>query len=354
VSVNKISTVFENTDYASLTAGTLVELSGFFDSAGILYASRIEDKGGNLIEVKGTIQNFIGVDSFELKVKNGGTYTVVDWRVLSPPLAVGDFVEVKGTLVANQPNTITATDVELQDEGFDDVEKASIEGIVTGFATGGIGNFQIAGQSVDATAASFSPSGLATSLADGMEIEVEGPIVSGVLQALKVEARGGDVEIGATVESVDPDAGSITLAFVPAGGSLTVRVDSRTTLRDDTGFADPLLLTDLATGNYLEIEAYRDDSGNFIATEIRRDETDDDLLQGPADSCAANMVTILGIGFGLIDGITRYDDEDETGSSIGSAAEFCAQVNVGTLVKVVDNLSGGGPDGVADEAELED
>jgi hypothetical protein len=66
------------------------------------------------------------------------------------------------------------------------------------------------------------------------------------------------------------------------------------------------------------------------------------------------MVTILGIGYGLIDGITRYDDEDETGSSIGSAAEFCAQVNVGTLVKVVDNLSGGGPDGVADEAELED
>jgi hypothetical protein len=354
VSVNKISTVFENTDYASLNAGALVELSGFFDSAGILYASRIEDKGGNLIEVKGTIQNFIGVDSFELEVKNGGTYTVVDWRVLSPPLAVGDFVEVKGTLVPNQPNAITATDVELQDEGFDDVEKASIEGIVTGFATGGIGNFQVAGQPVDATAASFSPAGLATSLADGMEVEVGGPIVSSVLQALKVEARGGDVEIGATVESVAPDAGSITLAFVPAGGSLTVRVDSRTTLRDDTGFADPLLLTDLATGNYLEIEAYRDDSGNLIATEIRRDETDDDLLQGPADSCAANMVTILGIGYGLIDGITRYDDEDETGSSIGSAAEFCALVNVGTLVKVVDNLSGGGPDGVADEAELED
>ena len=349
VSVNKISTVFENTDYVSLTAGALVELSGFFDGAGILYASRIEDKGGIEIEVKGTIQNFIGVDSFELEVKNGGTYTVVNWRV---PLVLGDFVEVKGSLVANQPNTITATDVEHKDEGFEDVDKASIEGIVTGFATGGIGNFQVAGQQVDATAASFSPSGLATSLADGMEVEVEGPIVNGSMQALKVEARGGDVEIGATVESVATDAGSITLAFVPAGSSLTVRVDSRTTLRDDTGFADPLLLTDLAAGNYLEIEAYRDDSGNLIATEIRRDETDDDLLQGPADSCAANIVTILGIGFGLDDNITSFDDEDETGA-IGSAAEFCTLVNVGTLVKVVDSLSGGGPDGVADEAELE-
>jgi hypothetical protein len=350
VSANKISTVFENTDYASLVAGALVELSGFFDSAGILHATRIEDKGGLEIEVKGTIRNFIGVDSFELEVRNGGTYTVVNWR---GALALGDFVEVKGALVVNQPNTITATDVELKDEGFDDVEKASIEGIVTGFATGGIGNFRVAGQQVDAIGASFSPVSLETSLADGMEVEVEGPIMSGVLQALKVEARGGEIEIGATVESVAPVAGSITLAFAPAGSSLTARVDSRTTLRDDTGFADPLLLTDLAPGNYLEIEAYRDDSGNLIATEIRRDATNDDLLQGPADSCAANMVTILSIGFGLVDNITSYDDEDETGA-IGSAAEFCAQVNVGTLVKVVDSLSGGGPDGVADEAELED
>jgi len=348
VSVNRISTVFENTDYGSLTGGDLVEVSGFFDSAGILHATRIEDKGGNEIEVKGTVGNFLGLSTFELYVDyspNPDPYRVdFTASTLPPLLGSGESVQVKGTLAGA---VITATQVEREDDGFEDVDKASIEGIVTGF--NGIDDFLVAGQRVDATAADFSPAGLV--IVDGMQIEAEGPIVSGVLQASKVEARGGDIEAGATVESVDMDAGSITLAFV--SGSLTLRVDSQTILRDDTDVADPLLLTDLGPGDFLEIEAYADDSGNLIATEIRRDETGDDLLQGTVESCSANMLTILGIGFGLEDGVTSYEDQGETGS-IDTAAEFCAQAGVGTLVQVIDKLSGSGPDGVADEAELED
>jgi hypothetical protein len=357
VDVSKISTVFGNTDYGSLFVSQLVEISGFYDGAGILHATRIDAKGGNLIEVKGTIKKFIGVDSFDLAIKNGGTYTVVNWRVLSPPLVVGDFVEVKGSLVANQASIITATDVALKDEAFGDVDKASIEGIVTGFTTGGIGNFQVAGQTVDATAASFSPSGLATSLADGMQVEVEGPILNGVLKALQVASRGGDIEIGAMLESVVIDTGgitgSITLQLVP--GSLDVQVDSRTILRDDTGAADPLTLAVLIPMNdYLEVEAYRDDvSGNLIATEIQRDDVDDDLLQGPAASCDGVTVSILGFGYVLDDNVTSYQDENE--GSIGTAVTFCNQwATGGFLVKIVDKISGGGPDGIADEAELED
>ncbi len=354
VSVNRISTVFENTDYATLTTGDLVEVSGFFDSAGTLHATRVEEKGGNRIEVKGTINNFGPLGrSFTLDVRNGAIQYTVDYSGLVLPtlLAPGDFVEVEGTLAAT---AITATRVERKTEGFDDVDNGSIEGIVTGF--NGLGDFQVAGLDVDATAAGFSPAGLATSLADGVQVEVEGPIVNGMLQALKVESRGGDIEIGAMLESVVIDTGGFTgsIRLMLAPDSLDVLVDSRTILRDDTGAADPLTLAALIPMNdYLEVEAYRDDvSGNLIATEIQREAADDDLLQGPADSCDGVTVSILGLGFMLDDSVTGFQDENE--ASIGTAAAFCTQwATGGFLVKIVDRMSGSGPDGIADEAELE-
>ena len=360
VSVNKIGTVFENTDYASLLEGDLVELSGFFDAAGMLRASRLEKKAGNEVEVKGVVNSFgPGGSEFRLDVNYGAVQYVVDYSgvVLPLLLAQGDLVEVKGTLAGI---TITASNVEREEQGFDDVDKASIEGIVTGLAAGGIGNFQVAGQKVDASGASFSPAALEASLADGMEVEVAGPIVNGVLQALEVEARGGDFRIGAVVLSVAPDAGgltgSITLDFVP--GSVVVQVDSQTLLRDDTEVVDSLTLADLVPLNdFLEVEAYLGDGGQLVATEIRRAERDNDLLQGPVEDCDGVVLTILGLGFGLEDNVTSYQDENE--DPVGSAAEFCALANVGTLVKAVDEyddeqLPVRFPDGIADEAELED
>jgi len=223
-------------------------------------------------------------------------------------------------------------------------------------AAGGIGDFQVAGQQVDASGASFSPAALEASLADGMEVEVEGPIVNGVLQALGVEARGGDYEMGAMVQSVAPDAGglagSITLDYFP--GSLVVLVDSKTLLRDGTEVVDPLTLADIVPMNdFLEVKAYLGDSGNLVATEIRRDDRSDDLLQGPVENCDGVTLSILGLGYGLDDNVTSYKDENE--DPVGSAAVFCALASVGTLVKIVDEYDPPvtSPDGAADEVELE-
>jgi len=354
VSVSRISTVFENTDYDSLRVGGLVELSGFFDGSGILHATRLEDKTGNEIEVKGTVNSFGPIGgTFTLDVTNGAIQYTVDFSStdLPPLLVANEFVEVKGTLAADPGDFIVATEVARAEEGFDDVDKASIEGIVTEFNT--LADFKVAGQRVDAAGVnvSYIPSGLATSLADGMQVEVEGPIASGVLQAVRVEARGGDVEVGAMVVGVDPDTGSILLGLAP--GNLAVLVDSQTLLRDDTEMVDRLTLEDIVAMDYLEVEAYLDNSGGLVATEVRRDDLSDDLLQGPVDSCNGVTVTILGLGYVLDDDITSYVDEDENPNSIISAIDFCAQANAGALAKVVDKQSDTGPDGVADEAELE-
>ncbi len=357
------STAFANTTYDAVDDGDVVEISGFADEAGNLVATRLEGKGllvlgTTEVEIKGTVSGCTGdcagtfsIGSVAVDYDPAGATTDLTEMVPAGVVSGGQFVEVKGILTA--ANAIDATRIELEDEGFDDTtgdNKVSIEGFVSAFS--GIDSFRVAGQRVDATGAVFSPASLEASLANGMEVEVEGPIVSGVLQAVKVEAREGDIEIEAQVQSTTPATGSITLALIP--GNLTVIADSQTALRDDIGADDVLSLSEIRTSDFLEVRAFRDDaSGDLIATEIRRrDRVDDDILEGPVDSCAGIQVTILGISYTLADGTTEYRDQNEILISPQTAAEFCTrQQDAGLFVKVKDEQPA---NGVADEAELQD
>jgi hypothetical protein len=172
--------------------------------------------------------------------------------------------------------------------------------------------------------------------------------------ASKLEARGGNVEIAARVLTVAPDAGAltgdITLQFVP--GDLTVSLDNRTTLQDETGMTDPLTLSDIHADDVLQITAYRDGVlDELIATEIRRDVSGYDRLAGPVDNCVAGShVTILGLDFALVDGTTQYQDEEE--QAVPGSAAFCtAQATGGFTVKIEDVSPA---DGTADTAEIEE
>jgi hypothetical protein len=351
VTMHKINTVFANVTFDTLQPDDLVEVSGFFDAAGALLATRIERKTGSEIEVKGIVTGLAG-DTFTLAVDYAATTYAVDATAAELPaggLANNQFVEVKGTLAGD---AIAASRVELKDGGFDDVENASIEGIITDF--NGVDDFRVAGQQVNASGADFNPDILVGTISNGTEVEVEGPIQGGVLMASKLEARGGSVEIGARVLTVAPDAGAlngdITLRFVP--GDLTVSLDSRTTLRDDTGMTDPLTLSDIHADDILQITAYRDGAlDELIATEIRRDVSGYDRLVGPVDNCVAGShVTLLGLNFTLLDGTTQYQGEEE--QSLADSAAFCsAQATGGFSVKIEDISP---VDGTADTAEFEE
>jgi len=100
-----------------------------------------------------------------------------------------------------------------------------------------------------------------------------------------------------------------------------------------------------------------DGNGNFIASQIERDELDDIVLQGPVDvpptggSTAAGTVSILGVEIAT-DGATDFEnasDEDIDGT------DFFLAVKAGDLVEYTDYNEEGSPaDGVADEVEFED
>lgn len=351
VVADRNATVFEKTTYVDLAQNVVLEVSGYFDGAGVLHATRVEREellvpGVSEVEIKGTVSGFDGVDTFAV---SGITVTfdgTTGFEGLPGSVENGQFVEVQGVLDA--AGDIAATRIQLEDDGFDtDVDEASIEGLVTDF--NGADDFRVAGQRVDASSAKFEPASLASSLADGVQVEVEGAINGGVLNAGKVEQRSGELRVSAVVDSSNNAAGTITLAVVP-GQLVTVFTDTRTLFEDKRDDAAPFGVGDIQSGDFLEVRGYQAGNGDFLAAEVERDQLDDTVLRGPADvpetdgSTAAGTVAILGVSLAT-DGATDFQDGTLSGT------DFFLQVRDGDLVSVKDKDPA---DGSADEVDFED
>ncbi len=342
--VDQTSTVFDDVTFDTLAIDDVIEVSGFFDGDGVLQATRVEKKDDFVanqseIEVKGQVSALSGTvftlgsltvdfSSADLSDVPGGT------------LLNGMRVEVEGTLSGT---AITATEIEQEDEPFDDDEEnVSLEGLITDFVDAA--NFNVAGQAVDASGAELDPTGLV--LEDGLLVEVEGDIVNGVLIAEEVEARAGEVELSASVQALDIANGSGTITLGFAAGNVSFEVNSQTELDDETDTFDPLSLSDLRTGDFLEVEALLSGS-QLIATEVRLEEPDDELVQGPVESfVSGGEITILGLTFQTAG--AEFEDDDDQSLTPGA---FFSQLDDGDLVKITDDLPA---DGVADEVEFED
>ena len=355
VVVNKNATVFAGTSYEGLLRNDIVEVSGFYNENGSLVATRLEKQGTlslgvSEVELKGTITGFNDSDTFTLDgitVTFDGTTDLSD--VPGGVIEDGQFVEVKGTLVTT--TAINATRIELEDEGIEDSsDTVSLEGFVSDFVN--TGNFRVSGQRVNAAAAVFSPAGLADSITSGDKVEVEGPVEAGVLQATRVEQRGGDVRISAVVSSRNTSAGTVSLTVVSGQPVLTVNTDSRTRLEDSLFEVEPFGLADINAGDFLEIEGYIDGGGNIVASQIQRDEPERIELRGPVDvpptagDDLSGSVSILGITI-RTDESTDFEDEFD-GDISGSL--FFIQVSDQDLVEYRDEQA----DGIAEEVEFQD
>jgi hypothetical protein len=359
VVVGRDTTVFVATDYGSLAQNDLLEVSGYFDVDGKLLATRVEKEGvlvlgDSEVEIRGEVSGFNGVDEFDLggiKITFGGT---TEFEDLPGTVKNGQFVEVEGTL--ESATSIAASRIEREDEDFgEDVDQISIEGIVTDFND--IGNFKVAGQRVNASRATFEPSSLETSIADGNKVEVEGTIVDGILKAKEVEQRGGNARVSAIVDSKNSSAGTITLQVVQGQPFITVTTDSQTQIEDKRDEVEPFGISGIKSGDFLNVEGFVDGSGDFIATQIERDETGDIELRGPVDvpptggSTAAGTVSILGVEIAT-DGATDFEDASE---AFMTGTDFFLAVEDDDLVEFTDNNEQGQPaDGIADEVEFED
>jgi len=354
VYVQPVATVFDNSQYpsfsfSSIAQNDLVEISGFYDANGRLYASRIKKVGvltaSTPVEIKGTVSGYSG-NSFSvnnLTVQITGT---TDLSQLTSGIADGASVEVKGTVTSATATTITATTVLPEEATFGaDVSEASLEGIVTDY--NGLSNFKVAGQTVDASTATISPTGF--QIANGVQLEVEGPITAGVLKATKVEGRSGEISLTAPVYSVDTVNNTISLSL--DSRTLDVTVNSRTQFEDEASGTEPFSLANIYSGDVLEIEGVSDGAGGVIATHVKRTQTYTPTpftaeVTAPLQSLNTTSYTLAVLG------VTYTTDTNTTFSDASgpvSRGTFFSTVTPGTLVHIVDT----GNDGLAEKVEVD-
>jgi len=351
VRINAINTVFDVSStipgtafsFNSIKDGNSVEVSGFFNTAGELIATRVELKAtsfstSNIVELKGKIANLVS-----------GTFTVNGITVDATSAQIDDLpgglindtlVEVKGTCSDSACSTLSATRVEGQ-SGFDDADKISVEGLITDFVDSS--NFKINGISVNASSAVLQPTTLV--LRDGARVEVEGPISNNVIQAISVELRGGNTKVYATVSSIDTATGNFVVTANAQPVAVTV-----TTATEMEGA--------VAVGNFVRVRGFENEDGGVTATRVDvRDKDDDVIVQGNLQAFTPDdSIQILGVSFTVQynggSGETEFEDTSDFGIT---QAQFMSDAPVGTLVKVKDKEGSSNmpPNGIADEIDIE-
>ena len=321
--------------FADLADGDHVEVSGDYDGD-TLAATFVElkDAGDTDFEVKGTVSGLSG-STFVLTLRGGSTLnvTLADGASIPAGLEDGAFVEVKGTIPdAMQPQDLLAQRVQIQDrDDFDgsgrdeNEDEAELCGVLTLDGT----TWSVRGTALNFSSdTQYRPDTLAAAISDGsaagLRVEVEGPIVSGVLQVQRIRADGradGADELSAQgyVGSVtgDSTAGTTTveISFAPAEGTLDVIVDPQTLLMSDDHMTSVDLSSLVPDVSFIRVQGHLDDAGAFIASALKVESSPEEYeLRGPldADGFVPDVsISVLGVKFMLNAG-TSFDGSTPT------------------------------------------
>ena len=291
VAVDALETIFDDgAAFASLAADDVLEVSGFSDGAGGVQASRVSLRGtfpgDDDVDLIATVSNLVvnpdGSGMFDLgPIVVRFTQATPFTDVTRATLMNGDRVKVEGALLSR--TEIDATEVELEDDGLGagDLERVELEGFAT--ACPESMDFCVAGVPVDTSMATFDPATYVPMIGD--RVEVEGPLVSGTLEAIRVESEDEDpnqrnVRIEAAVTSIDNVARTLVVLGV------SVAADGETVLEDNSLVEDEnFRFSELVVGDFVKVQGIDDGGANVRALSIVRENAtagvDDVRLEGP-------------------------------------------------------------------------
>lgn len=341
-------------DATSIAVGNIVEVSGFSDGNGNIFATRIGVKkashtAGEEIELKGLVSNLdIANSQFTL----GGltvNYTGVEYPA---GIADGLYVEVKSD-TAPTGNTLSATKVEVEGDGdlkMDAQEGEDVElvGVITSLDTLvqdslSVG-FSINGQPVilyaEEEAAKLAEE--YEKLSPGAQVRVEGKMDADlVLKTKEVDVgQDDDLELKGFVDSVDPDAKTLTIL------GQTFYVDNFTVSKDDReNGVRYFSLENLVGGEWVQVKAYFDaDSGKMIASKIKAedyDSTDVEMLEGEIISNEGTTMVIGNpdLGVGITVDYTSISTPNLTALVAGDEVEMVVTESGGLLTATKISLN---------------
>lgn len=367
ISVEMGSTIFDDgASFAGLSEDDVLEVSGFEDATGQIQATLVSLRGvfpaDNEVERFGVVSGLVtspdGSGIFDLgplTIRYAASTEFSDFDDL--PIGNGDRVEVEGTLRLSG-SEIDATEIEREEEGIsvENLERIEVEGVAA--ACPESMDFCVSGIPVDLSSAIFDPTGFVPIIGD--EVEIEGPLIAGVLVAERVESEEEDsdlldVEIEAAVTSVNASARTLVILGV------TVIADGDTVIEDGSDEDDEnFMFSEIGVGDFLEVEGVSEGDATVRAISIERDDAmagDDEVrLEGPVTmlDTVTPALSILGQPIPL-DGGTLYFNESGASRSEEQFFRVPGDVMLGDIVRAQDNsaldLSALGE---ADEIEIEE
>lgn len=291
--------------------GSLVEVSGFRDSSGVIIATRVRRMGnaqagvGQLVSLRGPVSS-LGPGQFSV----GIVTVVITPGDGIPGLVNGDEVEVRGEL-ATTLTEIASTSLALADtDGFEDTASLALEGLATDVEAMAQ-TFRIDGQLIDASLLPLPE--------DGERVIVEGAVSMGLLTPTALRRDLSDHRVEGRVSAVDAAAGTVTVAEIP------VVTDVNTAFDDDLiDQNDDFGLSDVVVNNFLRVRGERlstpGQPDQLLASRILRDDEDNDdrvLIRGRPDagsitiSGSFSSYQVLGVSIDF-DGGTLYSDVDDS------------------------------------------
>ncbi len=275
---SKISTI---TLIEEISAGNIVEVSGYPTGAGVVYATRLEVKkaskgSGDTLEVKGVIKNLDEVAQTFLLGNLTVDYSSAVFEKISS-LRNDLYVEVK-SIQDLMGRTVVASKIELENDGSlnrsgDDGEEMEFEGVIV--SMGADNSFIVNGQTVVYNSATEFEYGRAENLAVDTRVKVEGAFdANGRLVADEIKFRvRSETEVTGLIESIDIDDKTVSVM------GNTYRIHNGTIMVDDKDDGvHPVRyfdLSDVSTSDLVEIKYYKDrDTDELIVTKFERDDYD--------------------------------------------------------------------------------
>ncbi len=322
--------------------GDLLEVSGFFDSANVFLATRVE-KSTTLENWK--IFGYIETANANLITVGGLTFDTTNMVIsdCGSTLVVGDLVKIKVSPIMNfdPANTIdSAINFECKNSLVDlpDDQSGDFEFEVEGFVTEVIDadNFNINGQQVTVTTNTIYSNGIQSDIVVGAKLEAEGHLDSttNILTADKIKFKNIKVRIEAPVAIADLDADQITIMGIT--GIFNAFTEDK----------DGLIANGLSADANVEVRGFVDSSGNFFVEELReRGNADftDVRLRGPIDNLLDNSFSILGVQIDTT-GATFFLEDVATDEATFFAALVkgsIVDINHGQYDAETNTLSGG-------------
>ena len=193
-------TEFKGTDFNAIAEDDVVEVSGFVDDMGVIWATFLEKTDGLVFEVTGFVENLdTGSETFKINDLTVD-YSAADTSGLPGGEPVeGLFVEVEGTLAAGD---LRADVIEPGDE-LEVEDAGEIE--VTGFVTEALApnEFTVGNQVVHTDINTVFVDGTPLDIAPGKKLEAEGRLIGGILFAWEIEFWEPDqVEVEGEVTAI--------------------------------------------------------------------------------------------------------------------------------------------------------